>query len=106
MLYALHVSLKENPGDWWFQASSAALSIGSNWVEGIGKRGTPKAELAAWRHARGSGYELAFQLDMVGLDMLTRSVDELCDLMDRYIDDAVRSLEDFEGTPVKKAVAP
>lgn len=91
----------EFPGDWHSQLGKSTLSIGSNWVEGIGRRGTPKAPLAFWRHARGSAYEAAFQFATVGLRDLAQTADTVCDLIDDAIASRLyESLEDSEGQSV------
>jgi hypothetical protein len=97
------------PGDWLFQLGKATLSIGSNWVEGIGKRGTPKAAAGFWRHARGSAYEAAFQFETVGMNYEAQVADNICDLIDSAI--ASRAFESLDaddsvGEPLKTAVAP
>ena len=55
------------PGDWLHQLGKSTLSIGSNWVEGVGRRGTPKSPVQFFRTARASAYEAAFQFHAVGM---------------------------------------
>ena len=96
------------PGDWLHQLGKSTISIGSNWVEGLGKRGTPKACLSNWRHARGSAYEASFQFQAVGMHGLAHLADDVSDLIDEAI--ASYSLsrvdEDSVGEQLKGVVAP
>jgi len=70
------------PDGWFAQVTDAILSMGSNWAEGIGRRGTPKAPAAFYRHARGSGYEASWQLWAADLTGPLELCDKICDLMD------------------------
>lgn len=75
--------------DLFQQMERASLSVGSNWMEGIGRRGTAKSSQSFYRIARGSGYELAFQAAFAELKALLEEIHVLCDLMDHEIGEAV-----------------
>jgi hypothetical protein len=88
------------PVDWLFQVGKSVLSIGYNWVEAHGKRGTPKAKAAAWRHARGSAYEAAFQYHAAGMDAERDICDKISDLIDAAIaSEGIDLGEDSVGEP-------
>jgi four helix bundle protein len=59
---AIARTLVVQPGDWHDQIARCVLSVGSNWCEGIGRRGTAKSSLSFFRIARGSGYEAALTI--------------------------------------------
>lgn len=84
-LKILDIPFTAMPDSWLDQVTRAVLSVGSNWCEGIGKRGTPKAAGNSYRIARGSGYEAAFQLHVAELAGLEELAHEICDIMDAEI---------------------
>jgi four helix bundle protein len=92
-------------GDWFEQTTSAALSVGSNWCEAIGRKGLTRKgsqslhTLNIFRVARGSGYELSFQVSAVGLTQILKDVDKMCDIIDREIDEFVRSISLDTSSP-------
>jgi hypothetical protein len=92
------------PGDWLMQVGKSVLSIGSNWVEAQGKRGTPKATAAAWRHARGSAYEAAYQFEAAGMIAERDTCDRISDMIDEAI--ASESSSDVEESSVGEPSTP
>jgi four helix bundle protein len=84
------------------QLLRSVLSIGSNWCEAHGRRGTPKSMSQFFRIARGSAYEALFQLQVAGWTDLESVAEDICEELESVIDAAMVPAVEEDGSATEQ----